>query len=540
MKRTILSAALILLLLLIVCPAAFADVTYPDPAPLEVGQTLNHLAASVEPGSSVAVSAGSLPPGVALSLDQHEEATYVYLRGIPTSAGVYDAVVSINNETSFLCTVDVQPETPKLIVGPSVNCFLNDPVHVSVTATVSDGGTLSYQWYASDGSSHSSIVSGGVDSFYPPGTDYLGTTYYYCVVTNTNNGISVSVASPIVSVTVDEVRVTGLSVQTLPAKTDYYVGERLNTEGLALLVSYSDGRTETVTSGYQLYPTLLDKAGVQTIELSYANQFCRFEVNVQEEPERIDGIGVLTLPHRSSYVVGETLDPAGLSIRVYTNRGTRDVSEGLVCSPMFLNQEGGQVITVSYGDKTCTFTVTVESEELPDYLSLYQLPDKLNYRVGETLDVRGMVLYLISNHNNVTVVTDGYGVSPTRFDTAGQQTVTVSYAGFSASFKVNVNAAEAVSPSPSPLPSAAPSAAPAAETPAVSVTPAPTSFPVMPTPTPAPSHSIGSRRSFVGVVVAASGLALAVIGAYVFIMNRGGFDALEQKLEDLLRRNRRR
>ena len=70
MKRTILSAALILLLLLIVCPAAFADVTYPDPAPLEVGQTLNHLAASVEPGSSVAVSAGSLPPGVALSLDR--------------------------------------------------------------------------------------------------------------------------------------------------------------------------------------------------------------------------------------------------------------------------------------------------------------------------------------------------------------------------------------------------------------------------------------------------------------------------------------
>ena len=150
-----------------------------------------------------------------------------------------------------------------------------------------------------------------MDSFYQPGTDYLGTTYYYCVVTNTNNGISVSVASPIVSVTVDEVRVTGLSVQTLPAKTDYYVGERLNTEGLALLVSYSDGRTETVTSGYQLYPTLLDKAGVQTIELSYANQFCRFEVNVQEEPERIDGIGVLTLPHRSSYVVGETLDNFG-------------------------------------------------------------------------------------------------------------------------------------------------------------------------------------------------------------------------------------
>ncbi len=215
MKKTILSAAVILLLLLSIGPAAWADVTYPDPAPLEVGQTLNHLAASVEPGSSVSVSAGSLPPGVDLFLDEQPDALYVYLRGIPTTAGYYDAVLNVNDQNSFLCSVDVEPAQPHLIVGPSVNCFVNDTVHVSVTATVSDGGQLSYQWYTSDGSSQSSLIAGAVEPVYQPGTDYVGTTYYYCVVTNRNNGLEVSVVSPSISVSVDTVRASGLSVQTL-------------------------------------------------------------------------------------------------------------------------------------------------------------------------------------------------------------------------------------------------------------------------------------------------------------------------------------
>ena len=105
MRKPILSAAVILLLLLSIGPAAFADVTYPDPAPLEVGQTLNHLAASVEPGSSVTVSAGSLPPGVGLILDDNTDSTDVYLRGIPTVPGYYDAVLDVNAQNSFMCSV---------------------------------------------------------------------------------------------------------------------------------------------------------------------------------------------------------------------------------------------------------------------------------------------------------------------------------------------------------------------------------------------------------------------------------------------------
>ena len=533
MNKKILSAAVILLLLLCMAPAAFADVTYPDPEPLEVGQTLNHLAASVEPGSTVSVSAGALPPGVDLYLDDRADTTDVYLRGVPTVPGYYDAVVDVNSQSSFMCSVDVEPAQPHLIVGPGVNCFLNEVVHVNVTASVSDGGQLSYQWYASDGSSQSSLIAGAVEPVYQPGTDYVGTTYYYCVVTNHNNGLEVSVVSPSILVTVSEVRVSSIAVSSLPYKTDYELGDTLSTDGLQLLVTYTNGTTQLISAGYQIYPTLLDVSGTQTIEVSYYNQNCSFTVNVREMRESIDGIGVLTLPNRTAYTVGEVLDPTGLTIRVYTGAGFRDVSEGLVCSPMLLSQEGSQLITVSYEDKTCTFSVTVESEEVPNYLSLNRLPDKLSYSVGDTLDTSGLVLYLISSKNNAMEVTEGYSISPTRLDREGQQEITVTYGGMSCSFKVNVSAAQ---PSPSPSSSAVPTTAPTAAQP----TAEPSPFPAVPTHTPVPSRTVGSGKSFVGVIAGASVVALLVLGAYVFIMNRGGFDALEAKLENLFRRDNRR
>ncbi len=533
MKKAILAAAVSLLLLLRCPPVAMADVTFPDPAPLEVGQTLNHLAASLEPGSSVFVAAGSLPPGVELTLDEQLDTTNVYLRGIPTSAGDFDAVLSVNDERSFLLSVDVRPETPKVIAGPNVSCYAGENVHVSVTASTSDGGTLSYQWYAGSSSAYSTRIDHATDAFYEPGTAYTGTTHYYCEVTNTNNGIQATAVSPVISVTVNERQATDLRVQTLPAKTAYSVGDTLDTSGLTLLLSYTDGSSETVSDGYQVSPILLGSPGTQSIELSYHGLSCRFDVSVSEAPEVIEGIGVLTLPYRTSYVVGETLDTRGLSVRAYLNRGTRDISEGLLCEPSYLGQEGSQTITVHYGEHSCTFTVTVESEERPDYLSLYQLPDKLSYQVGDSVDTRGLVLYLVSNHNNVTPITEGYSYTPSRLESAGQQTITVSYAGFTVNYTVKVSTAPA-SPSPSP----SPTVPPAVPTPTASGAPAASPFPAVPTPAPQSERSIGDHRSFVGVIVAASAAALAAIGAYVFIMNRGGASLPEEKPEKFFRRKK--
>jgi hypothetical protein len=60
-------------------------------------------------------------------------------------------------------------------------------------ATISDsssGGTLTYQWYKSTSPTDTgSLISAATSSTYAPSSSPAGTAYYYCMATNTNNGV---------------------------------------------------------------------------------------------------------------------------------------------------------------------------------------------------------------------------------------------------------------------------------------------------------------------------------------------------------------
>lgn len=79
---------------------------------------------------------------------------------------------------------------------------------LSVQAYSPDGGTLSYQWYKNTANRNTggSPVQGAKSASYKPPTDTVGTTYYYCVVTNTNNTVggakTASIASNAAGITV--------------------------------------------------------------------------------------------------------------------------------------------------------------------------------------------------------------------------------------------------------------------------------------------------------------------------------------------------
>ena len=47
--------------------------------------------------------------------------------------------------------------------------------------------------------------------------------------------------------------------------------------------------------------------------------------------------------------------------RCTTPKSTELITEGFACDPMLLQKEGTQVINVSYGGKTTTFTVNVKA-----------------------------------------------------------------------------------------------------------------------------------------------------------------------------------
>lgn len=78
------------------------------------------------------------------------------------------------------------------------------------------------------------------------------------------------------------ITVTNIAVKTMPKKTAYLVGDQLDTTGLTLTVTKSNGTTETVTDGFTCTPTTLKTAGTQIITITYGGKSATFNVAVSE------------------------------------------------------------------------------------------------------------------------------------------------------------------------------------------------------------------------------------------------------------------
>ena len=318
-----------------------------------------------------------------------------------------------------------------------------------------------------------------------------------------------------------------VTVVTPPTVTEYVAGDVLDPEGLVLSVELSNGSSEEVTEGYSLYPTRLEDAGVRSIEVNYEGLLCFFDVEVAPAPEEIEGIGVLRLPEKVVYQVGEELDPAGLMIRVYTNNGTRDVFNELLCFPTQLNEPGLQEITVYYGDQMCVFTVQVLAEETEKSLAVYHLPYKLDYQVGEDLDPSGLVLIETDGELETRLVEGEFNCEPTHFSEPGRQEITVHLGELNCSFYVTVLAPSAPEPGAEPAEDPVLPAAPTATV----IEPVPETLPPKVGPTVEQNGP-----GLVTVIVAAAMGALLILGVYVFVVNRSGREYFAESVKDLFRR----
>jgi hypothetical protein len=109
----------------------------------------------------------------------------------------------------FPVTVVTDAETPALADLPQVVYYEDGtPTPLTVTASVGDGGTLTYQWFRNltEDNTGGELIVGATTASYSPPTDVMGTVYYYVTVTNTNAAVNnrkvVTVTSPAIAVTI--------------------------------------------------------------------------------------------------------------------------------------------------------------------------------------------------------------------------------------------------------------------------------------------------------------------------------------------------
>lgn len=235
---------------------------------------------------------------------------------------------------------------------------------------------------------------------------------------------------------------TNVFVKSMPKKTVYKVGDKLDTSGLVIGAKYGDNNIKEI-SGYSISPSTLDTAGTQTITVTYGGLSTTFKVTVNVV--NVSKISIGTKPKKLTYYVGDNIDTTGLVLKVTYSDGTiGNVSSGFTISPKTLNKAGTQNVTVKYGDKSTSYSVTVNSVSITK-LAIKTNPTKMNYFQGEYLDTTGLVLQATYNNGTVKDITAGYTLSVSKLDTLGSQTVTVKYSGKSCSFKVTVNEEKMVS-----------------------------------------------------------------------------------------------
>jgi hypothetical protein len=150
MKKQGISALLVLLLLLLIPATASADVIYPAPGELFVGEEVNHLLATLDPEGSFWTDPALLPEGLYVETEESEGAIQVYLRGVPTQPGSYDLVFNYSG-TDSICTivvleqnlpeptlqsvsVETLPEKTEYVAGDVL-----EPTGLSIRVTLSNG-----------------------------------------------------------------------------------------------------------------------------------------------------------------------------------------------------------------------------------------------------------------------------------------------------------------------------------------------------------------------------------------------------------------
>ena len=160
----------------------------------------------------------------------------------------------------------------------------------------------------------------------------------------------------------------------------------------------------------------------------------------------VSSIRVKQAPNKIVYYQNKPLDLTGGIITAINNDGTtQDInmtSEDVKISGYDASKVGEQSISVTYNGKSTHFTVTV-NELTVESISVSKNPTKINYYVGETLNLTGGVIKAtLSDNSTTTYSMKSSKLTVTGFDstTSGTKTISFSLSGKTTTMQVQVEA----------------------------------------------------------------------------------------------------
>lgn len=159
-----------------------------------------------------------------------------------------------------------------------------------------------------------------------------------------NKTVTVTFDEKTVDFSILVVDISGIEVKTMPVKTEYPKGDVFDTTGLSILVKYTDGTSETITTGFEVSGFDSSSVGEKTITVTYKTHTATFKVTVYD----LSGIRITSFPSKVYYKIGETFDPSGLTVAEVRQDGTEKEITDYDISGFDSSTAGSKTITVSY------------------------------------------------------------------------------------------------------------------------------------------------------------------------------------------------
>ena len=134
---------------------------------------------------------------------------------------------------------------------------------------------------------------------------------------------------------------TGIEITAPPAKTTYKAGENIDLTGIAVTATFSDGSTQDVASECTFTPSSGTVVYENTTKIT-ANwtweDTITYTTNQSITVKRVlTGISITTVPTKTDYVKGESLDLSGMVVTASYNSGaSEDVTSLCTSSPAIL------------------------------------------------------------------------------------------------------------------------------------------------------------------------------------------------------------
>lgn len=239
-----------------------------------------------------------------------------------------------------------------------------------------------------------------------------------------------------------------LELVKAPKKTKYKIGDIFDVYGIELQATYSSGEKVSVPpdsiTGFDS-----TTEGTKTVTLNYESASVSFEVEILTAT----GIEITSLPVRTKFKIEEDFDEEGLIVSEVYSDGTKEKIVDFTLSGYDSSTVGTKNITASYDGNTASFPVEISLDNALIGITVIKLPDKTEYKPGDTFTSDGLQIGLLYSGGTVTPLNSIGALSKPNMSELGKQPVLITYSIYSSidgrtityatSFEINVENAVA-------------------------------------------------------------------------------------------------